>query len=124
MEPAGSDPNREALAGILADLRAARDAAGRPLEVVTVPSPGAVPDASGMIMPASYMNFYIANTTVVVPTYGAATDAAAVARIAGWFPGRTTVGVPGAAVVVGGGGFHCSTQQQPSAPASPSQRIP
>ena len=107
MEPAAGDPNRDALAGILADLRAAR------FEVVTVPSPGAVPDASGMIMPASYMNFYIANTTVVVPTYGVATDAAAVARIAGWFPGRRTVAVSGAAVVVGGGAFHCSTQQQP-----------
>jgi agmatine deiminase len=64
-------------------------------------------------MPASYMNFYLANTTVVVPTYGAATDDDAVARIATWFPGRRTVGVPGAAVVVGGGAFHCSTQQQP-----------
>ena len=107
MEPAADDPNRDALAGVLADLRAAA------LEVVTVPSPGTVRDASGMIMPASYMNFYIANTTVVVPTYGAPTDDAAVARIATWFPGRRTVAVPGAAVVVGGGAFHCSTQQQP-----------
>jgi agmatine deiminase len=113
MEPAADDPNHDALAGVLADLRAARDARGRALEVMTVPSPGTVRDASGMVMPASYMNFYLANTTVVVPTYGVATDAAAVARIAGWFPGRRTVAVPGAAVVVGGGAFHCSTQQQP-----------
>ncbi|MBP6631185.1 MAG: agmatine deiminase family protein [Kofleriaceae bacterium] len=113
MAPAADDPNRDALAAILADLRAARDASGRPLEVVTTPSPGAVLDAAGALMPASYMNFYIANTTVVVPTYDAPTDDAAVAAIASWFPGRRTVGVPGKAVVVGGGGFHCSTQQQP-----------
>lgn len=110
MEPAAGDPNRDALAGILADLRAAR------FEVVTVPSPGAVHDASGMLMPASYMNFYIANTTVVVPTYGAATDDAAVERIGRMFPARRAVGVDGKAVVVGGGAFHCSTQQQPQIP--------
>jgi agmatine deiminase len=113
MEPAADDPNRDALLGIIADLRAARAANGQPLEVVTVPSPGAVYDAAGTIMPASYMNFYIANTTVIVPTYGVPADDAAVAAIAKLFPGRKTVGLDGKAVVVGGGAFHCSTQQQP-----------
>ncbi len=112
MEPAAGDPNRDALAGILADLRAAR------LEVVTVPSPGAVVDAGGALMPASYMNFYLANTTVVVPTYGVPADDAAVAAIAALFPGRRAAAVDGKAVVVGGGAFHCSTQQQPSPPAA------
>jgi agmatine deiminase len=107
MEPRGDDPNRAALAGVIADLRAAG------LDVVTVPSPGAVHDASGMLMPASYTNFYIANTTVVVPTYDVATDDAAVAGIQRMFPTRRAIGVPCKAVVVGGGGFHCATQQQP-----------
>ena len=113
MEPAAGDPNHDALAGIIADLRTATSARGGKLEVVTVPSPGAVLDASGMLMPASYMNFYIANTTVVIPVYGVATDDAAVAAIAKLFPGRRAVAVDGKAVVVGGGAFHCSTQQQP-----------
>jgi agmatine deiminase len=108
MEPAPGDPNRDALAGILGDLRAAG------FEVVTVPSPGAVLDAAGSLLPASYMNFYLANTTVVVPTYGAPADDAAVAAIAALFPGRRAVAVDGTPVVVGGGAFHCSTQQQPS----------
>ena len=116
MEPAPGDPNREALAGILADLEAARAASGQRLEVVTVPSPGTVEDAAGNLMPASYMNFYVANTTVVVPTYGVAADDAAVSAIAAMFPTRRTVAVDGKPVVVGGGAFHCSTQQQPSVP--------
>lgn len=111
MEPAAGDPNRDALLGIIADLRAAK------LEVVTVPSPGAIHDASGMLMPASYMNFYLANTTVVIPTYASPADDAAVAAIAALFPERRAVALDGKSVVVGGGGFHCSTQQQPVAPS-------
>ncbi|MBL8624786.1 MAG: agmatine deiminase family protein [Myxococcales bacterium] len=114
MAPTGDDPNREALDGIIADLRAAKDARGRALEVVTVPSPGLVQDATGAIMPASYMNFYIGNSTVVVPTYRAASDDAAVAAIAALFPDRRTVGVDCYPILVGGGGFHCTTQQEPA----------
>lgn len=116
MEAAPGDPNRDALDGILADLRTARTAGGERLEVVTVPSPGTVEDVAGNLMPASYMNFYVANTTVVVPTYGVAADDAAVSAIAAMFPTRRTVAVDGKPVVVGGGAFHCSTQQQPRVP--------
>jgi agmatine deiminase len=108
MEPAPGDPNADAMVAIIRDRRAAR------LEIVTVPSPGEVRDASGMLMPASYMNFYIGNTTVVVPTYEAAADDRAVAAIAKLFPSRKTIGLPCKPVVVGGGGFHCCTQQQPA----------
>jgi agmatine deiminase len=108
MEPAANDPNRDALAAIIRDLRATT------LEVVTTPSPGEVRDASGALLPASYMNFYIANTTVVVPTYDTSADDNAVAAIAAMFPGRRTIGLPCKPVVVGGGGFHCCTQQQPA----------
>jgi agmatine deiminase len=113
MAPAPGDPNRDALDGIIADLAAARGAAGERLDVLTVPSPGAVEDASGNLMPASYMNFYLGNTTVVIPTYGVPADDAAVSAIAAMFPTRRAAAVAAAAVVVGGGAFHCSTQQQP-----------
>ena len=42
MEPARGDPNRDALDSIIRDLQQARNARGERLEVVTVPSPGAV----------------------------------------------------------------------------------
>jgi len=116
MEAAPGDPNRDALDGVLADLRAARSASGERLEVVTLPSPGTVEDAHGNLMPASYMNFYIANSTVVVPTYGVPADDAAVSAIATMFPTRRAIAIDGKPVVVGGGAFHCSTQQQPRVP--------
>jgi agmatine deiminase len=115
MEPVADDPNRDALDAILRDLQHARTARGERLEVVTVPSPGAVEDAAANLMPASYMNFYIANTVVVVPTYGVDSDDHAVRAIETMFPSRRVVGLPGKAVVVGGGAFHCCTQQQPLA---------
>ena len=108
MEPARGDPNGDVLDSIIRDLKHAKSARGVRLELVTVPSPGAVDG-----MPASYMNFFIANTVVVVPTYGVANDDRAVAAIQSMFPGRRTIGVPARAVLVGGGAFHCCTQQQP-----------
>jgi agmatine deiminase len=64
-------------------------------------------------MPASYVNFYVGNAAVVVPTYGAPWDDEAVQRIGTLFPGRRCIGVDARAVLTGGGAFHCITQQQP-----------
>ncbi len=115
MEPFGADdPNKDALNAIIADLKAARDVNGKKLEVMTVPSPGRVENEDGEVMPVSSMNFYIGNTSVVVPLYGAKSDEAAVAAIAKLFPGRRTMGLPANNVITGGGSFHCITQQQPA----------
>jgi agmatine deiminase len=115
MAPSGpDDPNRQVLLQIARDLSKMRDAAGRALRVVTVPSPGLVPDAGGEPMPASYVNFYIANTTVVVPAYGVPTDEVARAKIGTLFPGRRAVSVPARQLLEGGGAFHCISQQVPA----------
>lgn len=106
-EAAGSDdPN----AAVFADAKARAEAFG--LKVVTIPSPGKVM-RDDEIVPASYMNFYIANTTVVVPLYGAPNDAAAVEAIGRLFPGRKVIGQRADHILTGGGSFHCITQQMP-----------
>ncbi|CAN5797335.1 agmatine deiminase family protein [soil metagenome] len=106
-EPADDDPNRPVYQG------AAREASRYAVEIVRIPSPGRVL-RDGEIIPASYMNFYIGNATVVVPQYGAANDAAAVAAIQALFPDRTAIGLHADAILTGGGSFHCISQQIPA----------
>jgi agmatine deiminase len=114
MEPrASGDPNRDALDAVRSDLSAMRDARGRRLEVLTLPSPGRILGPEGEIVAASSVNFYIGNRSVVVPTYGSPYDDEIVERLGAIFPGRRAVGVRANAILTGGGAFHCITQQQP-----------
>jgi agmatine deiminase len=102
------DPN----ADVFAD---AHDRARRwPVKIVSIPSAGRHCDEEGTIIPASHMNFYIGNACVVVPTYGGASDAPAVAAIAALFPDRQTIGLPANHLLTGGGSFHCISQQVPN----------
>lgn len=117
--PAGADdPNAATLNAIAETLSAATDADGRRLKVVRVPGAGRYVNAAGEIAPASHMNFLIANGVVVVPVYGTATEAAALAALRDVFPGRAVVGVSSKGLLgsgeAGGGSFHCITQQEPS----------
>ncbi len=115
MAPSGDDdPNREVLETIAKDLARIKDAKGRRLQVERIPSPGRVLDEEGLVRPASYVNFYIANTTVVVPTYGTPYDEEAVAALEPLFPGRRVIGASASAILQGGGAFHCITQQEPA----------
>jgi agmatine deiminase len=114
MAPSGSDdPNREVLERIARQLGAMKDARGRALEVVRVPSPGRVEDDDGKVVPASHVNFYLSNDGVFVPTYGTASADEAVAAIGKLFPGRKVRGIDARAILTGGGAFHCISQQVP-----------
>lgn len=108
------DPNYAILEKLILEAEGMVDAKGRKLKVHLVPSPGTVQDADGRIMPASYLNFYISNTSVIVPTYGVAYDSMAVSAIAKCFPDHKTVGLSARAILSGGGAFHCISQQLPA----------
>ena len=102
------DPN----AAIYADARARAEGFG--LRVAEVPSPGLV-TSGDRIEPASYMNFAITSNLVVVPIYGTVHDVDGVAAIGELFPDRATIGLMADAVLMGGGSFHCASQQMPAA---------
>jgi len=117
--PAGADdPNAKNLDEIARTLEAATDALGRKLEVTRIPSPGLVIDDTGEIVPASHVNFVIANGVVVMPVYGTATADRAVEALQALFPNRKVVGVASRGLLgsgtAGGGSFHCITQQEPA----------
>jgi agmatine deiminase len=97
-------------------LRGATDADGKPLQVVVLEAPGDVrPAFSGRDFAAGYINFYVCNGAVLLPEFGdARTDARARAQLAQLFPGRAVVQLNIDAIAAGGGGIHCTTQQQPA----------
>ena len=113
-EPDPADENHRRLADNLARLACLTAAGGTPLRIVEIPMPGRL-EFAGRRLPASYLNFYIANRRVLVPTFNDPRDRIALALLAPLFPGREVVGVHAVDLVAGCGAVHCVTQQEPAA---------
>jgi agmatine deiminase len=114
IEKKASDPNHLPLEDNLSAIEGAVDSRGRKLEVVTIPMPGPVALKDGRL-PASHLNFYIGNRTVLVPAFGGVSDRVALRTLGDLFPSREVVGIDCRALVYGLGAIHCVTQQVPSA---------
>jgi agmatine deiminase len=113
VEPRASDPNHIPLRENLERLQTARDQHGQPRRVVELPMPDPVV-FEGQRLPASYANFYVANTLVLVPTFNDPADRVALDTLASLFPDREVVGIHSIDLVLGLGTLHCLTQQQPA----------
>ena len=112
-QPDRLDPNHASLAENLEQLSAAVDARGRRLEVIPIDIPPRFAFA-GTQLPASHLNFYIANGAVMVPVFGTRTDEPAIRTLAACFPGRRIVPVDCQEIVRGRGALHCITRDQPA----------
>ena len=109
------DPNADVYDAAARDLAAMTDADGNAIRVIRIPSPGVVVDEDEKVVPASHMNFLIANGAVIVPTYGDETAAGLACKaLAEVFPDREIIPLPSLAILSGGGSFHCITQQEPA----------
>ena len=86
---------------------------GEKLEVIPLPMPAPM-RFDGLRVPASYANFYIANGTVIVPTFNDPHDRVALGIIADCFPDREVIGFHAVDFVWGLGTVHCATQQEPA----------
>ncbi len=126
-----TDPQYALSCACLAVLERERDAKGRKIQVRKLPIP-AVPvtvteaDLSGYVfeegedvrepgerLAASYVNFYITNGGVLVPSFGDENDEKALEILAQAFPERQILPIPARDILLGGGNIHCITQQVP-----------
>lgn len=89
-----------------------KDQDGEKINAVQLQMPRRIEAEDGRL-PASYANFYIGNSTVLVPTFNDPSDAFVLKTLESFFRDRSVVGINCEALVYGFGGIHCVTQQQP-----------
>ena len=107
-----SDENYSLLQHNLKQLQQMRLINGQQLNIIELPMPDLVV-YDGQPLPASYANFYIANKSVIVPTYRCAKDDKALQIIQQCFPDRRVIGIDSTDIIWGLGSFHCLSQQEP-----------
>lgn len=108
-----ADENFDLLQSNLKQLQKMRLINGKQLNIIELPMPDEVVYEEQRL-PASYANFYIANRTVIVPTYRCAKDDVALEIIQGCFPDRKVIGIDSTEIIWGLGSFHCLSQQEPA----------
>jgi len=118
LESDPADANYAPLQENVQQLRAMSDQSDRALSVVPIPMPRPK-FHDGRRLPASYLNFYLANGLVIVPQFDDPADEVAVATLAQRFPHRVVRPLPALDIVWGLGAFHCLTQQEPTTPNTP-----
>ena len=100
------EENRERLQGM-------RLEDGSKIDVVDLPMPAPL-YFEGQRLPASYANFYVANSVVLVPTFNDPQDRIALGILAELIKDRPIVGIHAVDLVWGLGTLHCLTQQEPA----------
>ncbi|MFZ1989965.1 MAG: agmatine deiminase family protein [Alphaproteobacteria bacterium] len=108
-----SDPNFIRMRANEKALKAAQDRTGQRVEIIKIKEPPRAVGWNGRRLPLSYLNFYVANEAVLAPSFDHPLDRETAAILRDCFPSRKVVQLPMLDVVVGGGGIHCITQQQP-----------
>ncbi|MGW2662975.1 agmatine deiminase family protein [Nocardia tengchongensis] len=97
-------------------LRGATDVHGNALQVEVIEGPAQVRPQyrDQKDFAAGYINFYVCNGGVIAPQFGDQDgDSAARDTLERLFPGREVVQIDIDGIAAGGGGIHCTTQQQP-----------
>lgn len=106
------DANYALLQQNLRQLKEMRLINGKQLNIVELPMPEELV-YEDQRLPCSYANFYIANKSVIVPTFRSGRDERALRIIQDCFPGREVVGIDSTDIIWGLGSFHCLSQQEP-----------
>jgi agmatine deiminase len=107
------DKNFEVLKANIKQLNKVRMLNGKQLNVMEIPMPHPV-YSEGLRLPASYANFYIANSSVIVPTFHCEYDEQVLQVLSKFFKDRKVVGIDSTEIIWGLGSFHCLSQQEPA----------
>lgn len=107
-----NDPNFKILDENLKILEETTDRNGEKFNILKMPMPH-MNYNDGNKAPVSYVNFYIANEVVLVPTFNDPNDEKAIEIIRSCFSNRKIVGIDCRDIIYGGGAIHCITQQEP-----------
>jgi agmatine deiminase len=107
-----NDENYAVLKANYEKLKSSTDLNGNKFNLTALPMPGRIMDGDERV-PASYANFYIANNTVLVPVFDDPRDDEAIDIFRDLFKDRRIVGIPSRDLILGRGGVHCITQQEP-----------
>ena len=113
--PYDGDPNFEITNEAYGVLQKAKDSKNNNLEVIKIQSPP-MRLYNGKPLTLSYLNFYLVNGGVILPTFGGdaeITDILAYKTLSGVFPDRKIKCIDGMKLIKEGGNVHCITMQIP-----------
>ena len=86
---------------------------GSKVDIIRLPMPSPL-HFKGQRLPASYANFYISNSAVLLPTFNDVNDRVALGILGELFPDRDVIGIHAVDLVWGLGTIHCLTNEQPA----------
>ncbi|MFK7938812.1 MAG: agmatine/peptidylarginine deiminase [Roseovarius sp.] len=107
------DPFHDINKANIATMQGQTDAKGRDIKLVQIPD-AANAEGDHALFCRSYVNSYLCNGAVIMPSYNIPEDDMVADVFRDLFPTREIVQVPIPSIAIGGGGIHCITQQQPA----------
>ena len=82
------------------------------IKIIKIPMPKAR-YINGIRVPATYLNFYVANKTVLVPIFNDKKDRIVIKIFKKHFKNRKIIPIDCSLLIWGFGAIHCMTQQEP-----------
>lgn len=95
------------------ELQAFRTPNGEAYNLIALPMTPPIFDEDGERLPATYANFLIINSAVLLPIYNCATDKEALQILQKAFPNREIVPIDCSVLITQHGSLHCVTMQFP-----------
>ena len=106
------DKNYKRLKENLKILKKSKIENGKKLKIIKIPMPKPI-YIDNIKVPASYLNFYIANKIVLLPVFNDKNDKKVFLVFKKFFKSRKIIPIDCSELIWGFGAIHCMTQQEP-----------